>query len=52
MTRFRVELEAIDTIEVEANSQEEAEDKAVTEAQQFKAHWYTISIKELTHVGG
>ncbi len=50
--KFRVELEAIDTIEVEADTQEDAEDLAILAVKEFKTQWYAISAKELSNAGG
>ena len=45
--KFRVELEAIDTIEVDADTQEDAEDFAILKVQEYKPQYYAVSIKEI-----
>ncbi len=50
--KYRIELEAIDTIEVEADTQEDAEDLAILEVTNYKPHWYAIAAKEMTNAGG
>jgi hypothetical protein len=49
--KFRVELEAIESVEVEAETREDAEDYAILEAEKYKPHWYTVAMREVTNVG-
>jgi hypothetical protein len=49
--KYKVELEAIDTVEIEADTLEDAEDLAILEAEKYKPHWYAISAKETSNAG-